>query len=426
MARPTGGDEAQVFGSIASTDAFVVIQMPSRHVLWHPLLDQGAVMKTQSDSPAHSRPWTVFTAVLVLCWLMVGALDFLLRAFLDTRTDLPLLALAGVRHWGAHAVLTPFVVWALTRVPFGRGRLGRATGWSLLILLAYVVVLLGYTFSLPGAFMRPDDTIDAAWFLRRDPNLYYTVFGVILVFLVSAGAINGWGFYLRYRERADAAAALELERATLRALLSESRLDLLQARLRPHFLFNALHAITGLVDEDPPKAKDTIRRLSNLLRRALDDTDTPKVTLERELNWLRDYIEIARVRFEDRLSVHIDVAPSLGQALVPNVLLQPIVENAVRHGIAKLTGPGLITIAGRREGDQLTIDVCDNGPGAPDVACLERRGGEGLSNTRMRLATLYGDRATLSIAAPPTGGFSVSIKIPFEELPGSALGSSTP
>jgi len=376
-------------------------------------------MKTQLGPSDRSRPWMLFTALLVIGWLVVGVIDTVLNAamivYMGGQVKPLVMARGYVQFWGAHAVLTPVAVWALRRVPFERRRAGRAAGWSLLVLLAYLAVHVAQHVAWMNAVAPSGDTVDAAWLIRR--GLYYHIFGVVFVFLSTAGAVKGWEFYLRYREREDAAAALELERATLRALLSESRLEVLQSRLQPHFLFNALHAITGLVDEDPPKAKEMIRRLSDLLRRSLDETDAPKVTLERELDWLHDYLEILRIRFEDRLSVEIDVAPPARQALVPNLILQPIIENAVRHGIARIAGPGAITIAGRLDADRLTIDVRDNGPGAPDAARLVAREGTGLSNTRMRLATLYGDRAALRLSAPPAGGFAVSITIPFEELP---------
>ncbi len=381
--------------------------------------DRGVTMRTPPRSSHRPHPWLLFTAVVVLGWLAFGVIDILLFAATVVlgggRAELTNYTRGYVQFWGTHAVLTPLAVWALSRVPFERGRFWRAAGWFVCILLGYVALHVGQHVAWLIARSPAGETINAQWLLRRNSVIYYETLGVVFVVLGTTGAVNGWVYYLRYRERADAAAELELDRATLRAQLSESRLELLQARLQPHFLFNALHAITGLVDEDPRKAKETIRCLSDLLRRALDETDAPKVTLARELDWLRDYLEIARIRFEDRLSVDIDVAVPLRGALVPNLLLQPIVENAVRHGIARLAGPGRIAIAGRREGDRLTIDVRDNGPGAHDPARLDARSGMGLSNTRLRLATLYGDRASLSTSTPAAGGFAVSITIPFEE-----------
>jgi two-component system, LytTR family, sensor kinase len=203
-------------------------------------------MQTRPTSSRRSRPWALFTAVLVLGWLVVGVIDSLVNAamivLLGGRVELLAAARGYARFWGAHALLTPVAVWALRRVPFERGRVWRATGWFVCVLLGYLAIhLTQYAAWLAGR-SSAGVAIDLVTLLRGNPSLYYETLGVVFVFLATVGAVNGWEYYLRYREREGAAAALELDRATLRAQLSESRLELLQARLQPHFLFNALHA----------------------------------------------------------------------------------------------------------------------------------------------------------------------------------------
>src|SRR5580692_11870709 len=190
---------------------------------------------------------------------------------------------------------------------------------------------------------------------------------------------------------------LELDASELRAQIAGAQLSALKMQLQPHFLFNTLNAIMVLVRQQRgQKAEETLGRFSDLLRAVLSDIDAQEVPLDRELEYVRLYLSIEEVRFPDRLRMEIEAGQEVLPAMVPHMGLQPLVENAVRHGIAKNAGAGLIAIRAVHAGEQLQISVSDNGPGIPEGGIAE---GIGLANTRKRLHQLYGERATLQLRA---------------------------
>jgi LytS/YehU family sensor histidine kinase len=208
------------------------------------------------------------------------------------------------------------------------------------------------------------------------------------------------------------AARLQLQAAELRSLTAEARLHALRMELNPHFFFNALNAISGLVRRaDRDGAVAMIARLGDLLRVTLGRDAALLVPLGRELECLDLYLDIERVRFEDRLAFELDVPDVLRDALVPPLILQPLVENAVRHGIAPTIGGGRITVRARRDDDRISVVVEDTGRGWHGPA--GRREGVGLSNTRARLAQLFGDAATVHTRSSTTGGAVVALTFPY-------------
>jgi two-component system, LytTR family, sensor kinase len=215
----------------------------------------------------------------------------------------------------------------------------------------------------------------------------------------------------RYLERERETARLALETAQLEAKLAEARLDALKMQIRPHFLFNTLNSISVLIRDDPEAANQMLVRLSELLRVALRSEKKQEVSLKDELEFLRGYLEIEQVRFQDRLEIVFDVEKETLDARVPNLILQPLVENAIRHGIAPLARAGKILIETRRENGCVELSVSDNGAGLNDS--LTGTDGIGLKNTRERLEKLYGDRQQFEIASKAGGGLQVKIKIPF-------------
>ncbi|HET8677491.1 MAG TPA: histidine kinase [Blastocatellia bacterium] len=187
-------------------------------------------------------------------------------------------------------------------------------------------------------------------------------------------------------------------------------------QLHPHFLFNTLNSVSALLDEDVEAADEMLARLGDLLRMTLTNSGAQEVTLQEELEFLRCYLEIERVRFQDRLTIQMDIDPQALDALVPNLILQPIVENAIRHGIASRINPGRIEIRAARAGDALQLQVKDNGPGIQtksDLAVTSREG-VGLSNTRARLKQLYGPRHRFELSDAVGGGLLLTIEIPFQ------------
>ena len=230
---------------------------------------------------------------------------------------------------------------------------------------------------------------------------------VIYAGVVAMGHALAW--QTRWREQAAAGARLQTQ-------LADARLASLRAQLNPHFLFNSLHAVASLVRESRnPEAVRLIADMSELLRRVLD-TDRVWHTLDEELALVRTYLEVQRVRFEDRLTTEIETVSDASTALVPVLLLQPLVENAVRHGFSDKVGAGHVRVTVRREPDGLVVEVADNGVGQKEG---QEEGwgpgstGTGLSNLRARLATLYEGQARMDVQAPASGGFVVTIRLPW-------------
>jgi LytS/YehU family sensor histidine kinase len=214
-------------------------------------------------------------------------------------------------------------------------------------------------------------------------------------------------YYRRFQERQFRAAQLEWQ-------LAKARLQTLKSQLQPHFLFNTLHSISALMLTDVAAADRMITFLSDLLRMSLENDGTQLTTLEREIDFLNIYVAIEMTRFEDRLRVILEISPECLDAQVPHLLLQPLVENAVRHGISKRSSDGEIRVIANRKGHNLDIWIRDNGPGLADASAQQSKNGVGLSVTRERLLTLYGKKQSCEIRNRDEVGAEVYMRIPFQ------------
>jgi signal transduction histidine kinase len=239
-------------------------------------------------------------------------------------------------------------------------------------------------------------------YLVKKLALHYVVMCVLMYWFVVFAHL-GWHYYRRFRER-------ELQAAELQQKLVEARLEALRMQLNPHFLFNTLHAVSALIHEDPNAAD---RVLSELLRLSLDQSKPQEVPLSEELAFLDRYLEIEQTRFADRLQVEKEVEPETERALVPYLILQPLVENAIRHGIEPREDTGRLAIRAHRSNGTLQLRVSDNGAGLPEEKGTPLREGIGLSNTRSRLQHLYGDGYRLELVSAPGGGLEARIDIPY-------------
>ncbi len=219
-------------------------------------------------------------------------------------------------------------------------------------------------------------------------------------------------YFLRFRARERETARLQAETAQLQTQLAEARLSALNAQLNPHFLFNTLHAVSSLVERDPRGVRRMIARLSELLRYTLDGGAEHEVVLAQEIAFLERYLEIMQIRFQGQLEIDVQIGDDARDALVPNLILQPLVENAVKHGVDKVLGTGKIRILARKEVDRLVLSVSDNGPGPQKIAKLDEAG-VGLANIRQRLEQLYGSAQSLTLAESPNGGTVAQIVMPF-------------
>ena len=233
--------------------------------------------------------------------------------------------------------------------------------------------------------------------------------------LMTYSAIVGLSYALGYYRESQARA---IGAANLEARLAQERLRTLEAELHPHFLFNTLHAISTLVHTQPEAADRMISRLSDLLRITFSRSEAACVPLHEELEFLQKYLEIEQTRFQDRLTVEYDIDPETLDAEVPRLILQPLVENAIKHGVAPRTGPGRIAIGSRTENQQLQLTVRDNGAGLSSAARAGLHDGVGLSNTRNRLECLYGNAHALNFIESGEG-LSVEMRLPFHHLSGA-------
>jgi sensor histidine kinase YesM len=238
--------------------------------------------------------------------------------------------------------------------------------------------------------------------------------GAKILLLACAGAVATYA--TRWQERlANRYAQAARESVQLQSRLAESQLEALKLQLHPHFLFNTLNAITALIHRDPRRAEQMVTGLSELLRMSLGSVGEQEVPLAREIEILEYYVDIQQVRFHDRLTVTIDAEPNAQRAFVPNLILQPLVENAIKHGIAPRAAAGHIDVVARRRDDTLILAVHDDGVG--ESFAEQRREGVGLANSRARLVSLYGDAHRFVAAGRPEGGFSVEIELPFHTEP---------
>lgn len=267
-------------------------------------------------------------------------------------------------------------------------------------------------------------SLDAIFLIRHEVILYNPVMastgpgvslldeGTKLFMLAGAGAVATYATWWHEQLALQYAAAAH-ERELLQGRLTASRLDTLKQQLQPHFLFNALNAITALVSSDPPAAQRMISGLGELIRVSLDSTGEQEVPLRQEIAVLNHYVSIQRVRFEDRLTVVMDIDSAVRDALVPALILQPLVENSIKYGIGQRAGPARVDVQARRDGDTLILAVTDDGPGLrgkPVDSLVEH---VGVGNARARLMYLYGERHDFTIESPVEGGFIVRMRIPY-------------
>jgi LytS/YehU family sensor histidine kinase len=229
----------------------------------------------------------------------------------------------------------------------------------------------------------------------------------IQVYWLIIGGWLAWDYYHESRNR-------ELKASQLEKLLAQARLQTLQTQLQPHFLFNALNTISAFIDRDPGGARRMIEHLGDLLRYSLEHSSRQLTTLEEELTALNHFLAIQRVRFEDHLKVSVSIEPDTLRAAVPGLILQPLVENAIRHGVAR-QHLSRITISASRDNGNLHLRVLDNGRGLPSGWQLSTGAGIGLSNTQQRLAQLYPSTHQFTLRETPDGGVMAEVVIPYHE-----------
>ena len=309
-------------------------------------------------------------------------------------------------YWLVWAAYTPLVLWIADL--FSPDRLSRS---HFILGLLGLGIIVGFSQSATewGVALGIEclRQVPADEFARRleiaKRNIPLGTFGNLIIYSLIIGGHYGYQYYRGFRER-------ELRSVELETLLARADLQNLKAQLQPHFLFNTLNTISVLMRRDPLAANQTLVRLSDLLRLSLNNVGAQEVSLREEMNFLDGYLEIEATRFQDRLRVRRWIEPETLAAAVPTLILQPLVENAVKHGIARKPGSGTIEITVQRENTHLRLEVRDDGPGLPKSQTDQ---GMGLAITRRRLRQLYGAQCDFRISERSEGGVQVTISIPF-------------
>jgi two-component system, LytTR family, sensor kinase len=308
------------------------------------------------------------------------------------------------------APLTPLIVAAVRRFPLQRPRLARSIAIHVCLALLCIVFVETVSTQLQSQLVSV--------MMNRPPRatssrvvLFQTFGSWLVIGLVTYSAVVAVASALDYQRRLrdEAVRVAQLQRD-----LSDAQVQAIKMLVQPHFLFNTLHAVNVLIDKEPAAATRMVTRLGDLLRHTLSRAAVTEVPLHTELDVLRLYLEIEQTRFRDRLTVRIDADPETLAALVPDLILQPLAENAIRHGIQTDTGAGSIDVTASRAGPSLVIEVRNSGRGPGD----EVNDRIGLTTVRARLARLYADAHEFSLAAGPSGGSVARIRIPFRTADG--------
>jgi two-component system, LytTR family, sensor kinase len=357
------------------------------------------------------KPWVRWFLIWAI-WTFIGIVFTLQGYFMSYRTErpMPFSEAAYIQMTWAYlfALATPLVLLAAAKLPLERNNWVRNALLHVpisivlsVILTALGRVLIWLRYGYPAGRPLTFESIT-----RFVVGNFSEGIGIYLLIALFSYAFR---YYWQYREG-------QLRTLQLEAQLSQAQLEALKMQLHPHFLFNTLHSISALLRKDTEAARRMITRLGDFLRLTLENSGAQEVSLQQEMEFLRCYLEIERIRFQDRLVTRMDVSPQVLDAKVPNLILQPIVENAIRHGINPRSTPGIIEIQAKPHNGALRIQVRDNGPGLPAHRSSEIlfRKGLGLRNTETRLERLYGAAHLFDLANDPEGGLVVTLEIPFK------------
>lgn len=375
-------------------------------------------MNSVSSDPLRLRPIEIIG--IVAAWTFVGLMAAAGRVvdprgpLLSSELNKALIVLSFIEY-AIWALLTFPIVWVTTRMDAtADARIRRR--------VALVVLGLGIAIAVDSALRLVRNEL-----LERTPLgaafrassvseglLAFQFLDDFMIYLLILGTGLTRNYFIRYRDRLGETRRLHAEAADLRAQLAEARLAALRSRLNPHFLFNTLNAVAALVERDPPGVRRMLARLGELLRFSLDESNDQEITVDREVELVRRYLDIMEVRFQGRLETNLTIDDAVKSALVPTLILQPLVENAFKHGVSMIEETGIVSVDARRDGADLVLTVTDNGPGpvSPNGS------GEGVANTRKRLHELYGDQQRFELrSASPHGGAVVTVRLPYHTAP---------
>lgn len=359
---------------------------------------------------------------LLLAWTLIGTLSYSRHFLEDHSVSAPPSIAFEFCYWLTcfypWIALAPLVFWLERRYPLGGPKWLRNVALLLLVgaPLSYLGALSAIALAVALNFVfRQPLAIPSSWLMQPVREMWIQ----ILIYLAVVGAGYMIRTMIQLRQREQEAAELALQKSQLEASLRQAELENLRTRLNPHFLFNCLQNISVLTQDDPAAAKQMLARLGDLLRTALRGGSAAETVLKTEVALTRSYVAVEKVRFGDRLSVLFDIAPETEAALVPTFLLQPLVENAIVHGLREVQRGGIISVRSAIDAGSLVLTVTDNGIGPPATNSATLETGIGLDSTCERLARMYPQQHSFSMRPLPEGGTEVRIAIPlrFDNAP---------
>jgi signal transduction histidine kinase len=373
-------------------------------------LSFGSDVAPAAGGPQKNRllKWTIIVGFWVFFGLLNASQLYLGLLMEGMHLSIWRVFATDVVGWLPWIPATPIVLWLGRRFP-----LERQTWWRVLpvhliacLLIASAHLAFATYINILISPFGPRTSPRSFWesFLGRATSQFHLE---LLIYAATLGVSYAVSYYMRFRER-------EFRASQLEAQLVQAQLQTLKMQLHPHFLFNTLNGIAGLVRDNRNKAAvDMLAGLSDLLRYTLENAGKQEVPLKEELEFLELYLDIQQMRFPDRLRVEMSVAPETLDAVVPNLILQPLVENAIRHGISRRAAAGTVGVSAQRDNGLLRLTIYDDGPGLKRDDGAKPVEGVGLSNTRARLLQLYGDRQKFSLSERESGGVEAALVIPF-------------
>ncbi len=355
--------------------------------------------------PRYGVRWSFVFLIATLLGLVSTALAWNFTVALGgPPVEWATLLILNCAYWYLWALFTPAIVWLSQHYRFERQGLIRAV---LVHLPSVALFSFGHIAAMGGVQWWIAATAGRTfpWWEEVQRSVLQYIDWEMMTYWAIAGLSHAVLYYRESKDRAVRASQLETR-------LVEAQLQTLQQQLHPHFLFNTLHAVSALMHRDVEAADRTLMRLSDLLRMTLETIGQQEIALHAELDFLSKYVQIEQTRFADRLIVRYDIQPDTYDCLVPNLILQPLVENAIKHGVAKKAGAGHIDISARRDGDKLLLEVRDDGVGLSEDALTALQKGIGVSTTRARLQHLFGADYRFEFHRQATG-LAVVVAIPW-------------
>ncbi len=343
------------------------------------------------------KEWTIIFGAFTGIGLLFVFQNYVGMSQETTQYSLNDILVGLLSYWYVWALLFPFIVWMGRRYPIGgvpaAGSLRRHIPAFMLVPVLHIAI---YTLFLHAVDGDEKPYVKTAIVLMKSGLFFrYLTYAFLLATSYSID------YYRNHRER-------ELKTSRLEAKLAEAQLQALKSQIHPHFLFNTLNAISSLMHRNVEAADEAISRLAELLRATLEVNGEQEVTLRQEVDLLKQYVEIEKLRFGERLVVALDIPEEALEAMVPNLILQPIVENSIRYGVATRSATGTVAVAARCQGKKLEIRVSDDGPGLPGDFVE----GIGIGNTKARLRQLYGANQSFLMGTGASGGVTVTLQIP--------------